>query len=99
MTKRGWGWLLVGCFLIAIFAAPFASSFPDGLEWVAEEQAFLDKAVETPSLASPIPDYTMPGVTNEKVATSAAGVVGTGLVFFLLWGVGSALSRKQASEE
>jgi len=99
MTKRNWGWLLVGCFVIAIFLAPFASSFPDGLEWVAEEQSFLDKAVDTPALAAPIPDYTMPGVANERIATSAAGIVGTGLVFFLLWGVGSALSRKQSSEE
>ena len=60
-------------------AAPLASSHPDGLEWVAEEQGFLDMAEG--SLYEIIPDYVLPGLSNEALATIAAGIVGSLLVF------------------
>ena len=67
--------------VVAIFLAPFASREKDGLEYVGTRLGFLDE--EAPAiLASPIPDYTMPGLGNyERFATSAAGLVGTIVVF------------------
>ena len=59
--------------------SPIASSNPDGLEWVAEQLGFLQSAAE-PAFTI-IPDYVMPGVSSEALATIIAGVVGTLIVF------------------
>jgi cobalt/nickel transport protein len=53
---------------LALIVSPFASSSPDGLEKVAEDKGFLEKAEETEPAwdSAPIPDYAVPGLT-EKV--------------------------------
>ena len=83
--------------LLAIFISPFASSSPDGLERVAEDKAFLEKA-EAPGATiwehSPIPDYAFPGVKNEGVATALAGLLGTGGIFALAYGLFGLLKKK-----
>ena len=61
--------------------APLASGSPDGLERVAEDQGFIETALDAPY--SIIPDYTMPGVENEAVATIIAGFVGVTVMYFL----------------
>ena len=71
--------------IIAAFASPFASSSPDGLEKVAEDKGFLEKG--TSYISSPVPDYLFPGITNEGVATAAAGVIGTILTFGVMYGL------------
>jgi cobalt/nickel transport system permease protein len=58
--------------------SPLASANPDGLEWVAEQAGFLQTAQE-PSY-SIIPDYVLPGVSNEAAATILAGVIGALIV-------------------
>lgn len=73
-------WL--GGLAIAILLAvvsPLASSQPDGLEWVAEQQGFIN-AAQAPTYEI-IPDYVLPGVTNEALATILAGVIGVLIVF------------------
>ncbi len=76
--------LAVAC-AVAIFLAPFASRFDDGLEWVGQKTGLIE---EKPSpIRAPIPDYEFPGVP--RYATAAAGLVGTLVVF----GVGMALAR------
>jgi cobalt/nickel transport system permease protein len=65
--------------LILAVASPLASAYPDGLEWVAEQRGFLDTA-QGP-LYEIIPDYILPGVPNEALATILAGIIGTLLVF------------------
>jgi cobalt/nickel transport system permease protein len=66
-------------------ASPLASTHPDGLEFVAEQQGFIDKAQANPF--NIIPDYAMPGVANEQAATIAAGIIGVIIVFFVATGV------------
>lgn len=85
--------LAIALFL-AIFISPFASPWPDGLERVAEDKGFLEEAEGEPALTSPIPDYTFPGVNNEKLATSIAGVIGTLGVFGAGYGVAAILRRR-----
>lgn len=58
--------------------SPLASANPDGLEWVAEQAGFLQTA-QAPSY-SIIPDYVLPGVSNEAAATILAGVIGALIV-------------------
>lgn len=66
---------------IAVFLAPFASELDDGLEYVAGRLGFLAAEAE-PVLPAPIPDYELPGL-SVGVATAAAGLVGTLVVFAL----------------
>jgi cobalt/nickel transport system permease protein len=65
--------------------SPLASADPDGLERVAEDVGFLDRAVDAPY--SIIPDYVVPGVSNEAVATILAGVIGLLMVFAVAYGI------------
>ena len=88
---------LAAALLLAIAISPFASPSPDGLERVAEDKGFLEKGEGPAVLPSPIPDYAMPGITNEKLATSVAGVAGTLAVFGLAWGIGSIVTRRGKS--
>jgi len=78
----------IGGLTIAIALAilsPLASSHPDGLEWVAEEKGFLSAAQAAPYEI--IPDYVLPGLSNEIVATILAGIVGTLIVFGVALGI------------
>lgn len=72
--------LLVGLAL-AIFVSPFASSSPDGLEKVAEEEGFGDAATEHQVADSPLADYGVEGIDDEKVATGVSGLIGVLLTF------------------
>ena len=74
---------LAAAVFLAVLISPFASSHPDGLEKVAQNKGFLEKGEVAPVLVSPVPDYAWPGIKNEKVAISAAGIAGTLLVFGL----------------
>ena len=85
--------LMVAIFL-AVLLSPFASPWPDGLESVAEDKGFLEKGDVAPRVKSPIPDYALPNVQNEKLATAAAGAFGTLIVFAVSYGLGMAMRRK-----
>jgi cobalt/nickel transport protein len=85
--------VVIALFLAGIISM-FASSWPDGLEKVAENKGFLEKGEVEPTVKSPVPDYAMPGLKNEKLATSIAGIAGTLLVFGLSYGLAILLKRK-----
>ncbi len=77
---------------LALFAAPFASSLPDGLEAVAERLGFA--ALEQPAaLPAPVPDYALPGLTSPLAATAAAGVLGALGMLGVALLLGRALAR------
>jgi hypothetical protein len=95
--NRNWIALIAVGLGIALFItlfSPFASGDPDGLERVAEDKEFLEHA-EDPSYEI-IPDYVVPGVENERVATILAGVIGVLIVAGVMLGLGALLrSRDQ----
>lgn len=86
------GLLVVGigiALLITLFS-PFASSEPDGLEKVAENEGFITQAEDAPYEV--IADYVLPWVDNEDLATVLAGIIGVLVVTavalaaaFVLW--------------
>ncbi len=83
--------------LIAVFLSPFASSDPDGLDRVAQDLKFEDKAVEdAPARQLPFAgifdEYSLKGVP-EAVATPIAGLFGTLAAFGLAWGIGKIAVR------
>jgi cobalt/nickel transport system permease protein len=73
----GLRWAVAGLVLaLAVtLLAPLASPHPDGLERVAEDQGFGETAQDAPYEI--IPDYVLPGIPDERLATIAAGLVGT----------------------
>lgn len=87
---------------LAMFVAPFASPWPDGLEYVAHKLGFESRAGEA-VLASPLPDYQLPGIGSAAAATAVAGLIGTVVVFCAAWGLAKWLvpvigaSKKNAS--
>lgn len=81
--------------VLAVVLSPFASPWPDGLEKVAESLGFLEKGEGEPIFSSPIPDYAWPGLKSEKLATSAAGVSGTLIVFGLGYGLAALIRRSR----
>ncbi|MDH7576512.1 MAG: PDGLE domain-containing protein [Bacillota bacterium] len=98
MRKEVWI-LLILAVLIALFLSPFASPFPDGLERVAEDKGFLEKSEGKEIINSPIPDYIFPGITNEKVATAVAGIVGTLLTLTVAYGIAVLIKGRAASKQ
>lgn len=87
--------ILVGGGMIAMILAvlsPIASTYPDGLEWVAEQHGFLE--VARGSLYKIIPDYVMPGISNQTVATIFAGLLGAAIVSVVAYSVARAERQK-----
>jgi len=77
----------------------FASSHPDGLERVAidlfggEEE--MEEQIEGKEVMhSPMPDYVVPGIKNETLAASLAGLIGVLLMFVLVIGIGKLLKKE-----
>lgn len=88
-NRRNWSILIaagLGLALLITLFSPFASSNPDGLEKVAEDKQFLDTA-DDPGYEI-IPDYTFPGVENERLATILSGIAGVLIVAAIGLGVG-----------
>lgn len=76
---------------LALILSPFASSWPDGLEKVAEKLGFAKMMAGKPVIKSPLPDYSLPGLKNEKLSTALAGFLGTLITFVLVVIVGKIL--------
>ena len=74
---------LLAAGVIAFILSPFASGLPDGLEWIAQKYQFFHQAA--PTFVSPLPDYAVPAVNNEILATSLAGLAGVAITFLTAW--------------
>ena len=84
MKSKWWLIGLVVCLAVACFS-PLASSSPDGLERVAEDKGFMDLGQEAPFQV--IADYVFPRIENEALATILAGLIGTIILFGVVYGV------------
>ena len=96
MKLRWWiaGYVIA---LAVVLLSPLASGSPDGLERVAGDKGFLERAEDAPY--GVIADYVFPGIQNEAVATILAGIVGTTMVYVLVAGaayLGLRLARGRA---
>ena len=84
-TRAGFGLFVVGCALVALalaaFASPFASHAPDGLNRVAIDKGFAHTARGSAVETSPLAGYAVKGVENEKVSKGLSGVAGVAITF------------------
>ena len=90
MDRRLRWFLGVGSVLALIVAgvlSGFAASDPDGLERTAIDEGF-DETVEEHALAdSPLADYAVAGVEDERLSTGLAGVIGVALTALVAGGL------------
>ncbi|MCL4267421.1 MAG: PDGLE domain-containing protein [Anaerolineae bacterium] len=97
-ASTGGRWVLagLGIALLVVLLSPYASPSPDGLEWVAGQQGFLETALAAPY--NLLPDYTIPGLGETGLSTIVAGIVGVLMVAALVLLVGRLLNRSQRSQ-
>ena len=92
MSSKWWFIALLFCLGIATLA-PLASSSPDGLERVAEDQGFAELG-QAPRFQV-IADYVFPGIANEALATILAGIIGTLVLFGAAYGLAWLLTLRK----
>jgi hypothetical protein len=91
----GYGFLVI--LGIAVFVAPFACSWPDGLESIAIRLG-LNATASQSLLPAVAPDYRVPGLRWAPGATALAGAAGCLVVFGLAQLLARSLVQKQARE-
>ena len=82
-TRRFFAVALVVSLLVAGVASYYASSHPDGLEYVAEQTGFVDSAEDSATVDSPLADYQTSGVDDARISGGRAGVIGVVVILLL----------------
>ncbi len=82
-----------GLALLAVLISPFASGFPDGLEWVAGKLAFVELGGRT--FFTIFPDYRVFFVGNAGLSTIIAGIAGIAIVFSCTFATGKVLRKER----
>jgi cobalt/nickel transport system permease protein len=88
------GYGLVVSLGLVLFLSPLASSWPDGLEKVAEVVGFGSAVSSRALLPSPLPGYSVPGILSSTISTIVAGVVGTLVAFALSFFLARIVTRR-----
>jgi cobalt/nickel transport protein len=93
--------VLVGLALSLVIAGGisyYASSHPDGFEKSAGEIGFLDTAEDSPLAGSPLAEYGVAGVENERLSGGLAGVIGVASTAAISFGIFYGLRRFKKSK-
>ncbi len=101
MSRRTSGFLLAGlvvALLVAGVGSFYASSHPDGLEWSAEEQGFLDTAQDSATADSPLAGYSVSGVEDDRLSGGLAGIIGVAVTLVVAGGVTLLLRRRSGGD-
>jgi cobalt/nickel transport system permease protein len=83
---------------MALFVAPLASPWPDGLEKIATSLGFEHKTSDAPLLSAPLPDYQVPLISSPVIGTALAGIIGAAVAFGLSFLLARLLVPKSARE-
>lgn len=93
--------LLAGLILalgLALFASPLASGRPDGLVKVAEDKGFSDTATDHGLSDSPVANYAVRGVDDERISKGLSGVIGVLITFGVGLGLFGLMRLKRQSK-
>lgn len=80
--------------LLAGFVSYYASSNPDGLEKVAEDKGFLDTAQNSAVSGSPLADYGVLGIENERLSVGISGLIGVTITAIVGYALFRLLKRR-----
>jgi cobalt/nickel transport protein len=84
--------------LVAGVASYYASSHPDGLEYVAEQTGFIDSAEDSATADSPLADYQTAGVDDARISGGLAGVIGVVVMLVLSTGLFWVIRRRDPAD-
>lgn len=87
------------CLVLAGIVSVWASSHPDGLEFVAERLGFGATAGEHAAAGSPLADYGTAGVDDPRLSGGLSGVIGVVVVAVLAFGLMHLLRRRGADDD
>jgi cobalt/nickel transport protein len=90
---------LVAALVIAGFGSYYASAHPDGLEYVAEQTGFQDKAEDSKAADGPLADYQTKGVDDERLSGGLAGAAGVLVVLLVMGGLAYALRHRRLGRD
>lgn len=93
--------LLVGglvCLVLAGVVSAWASSSPDGLEYVAGQLGFEHAATKHAAGTSPVAGYAVGAVGQGPLATGLAGLIGVGVVALIMALLLRWLARRPAAD-
>ena len=96
-ARIGRWWWVIGIAIVALVVvvfAPLASSDPDGLERVAEDNGFIGQAQNV--VGGLFGDYGIPGVDDPTVSTILSGLLGVAILLVVVFLVGRVLARRKA---
>jgi cobalt/nickel transport protein len=97
-TRRFFAVFLLVALLVAGVASYYASSHPDGLNFVAQKQGFSDKQKASPTSDGPFAGYSTKGIDNARLSGGVAGVAGCVLVLSIAGGLFWVLRRRDEDE-
>jgi len=92
--RRWWAVGIAIAALIVIFVAPLASSDPDGLERVAEDAGFIERA--TNFWGGLLNGYAIPGIDDPRLSTILSGLLGVAIVVAIVFVLGRVVARRKA---
>ena len=78
---------LIAALLVAVIVAQFASSDPDGLEYVAEQEGFAGSAADHELADAPLADYGENVSDSSWLNTAVAGTAGVLLTLAIGYGL------------
>lgn len=90
---------LLAALLVAGGASYYASSHPDGLNFVAQKQGFIDKEKSSATSDGPFAGYSTKGIDNDRLSGGVAGIAGSLLVLTLAGGLFWALRRRGEQDD
>jgi cobalt/nickel transport protein len=84
---------LLTAFLLAGFVSGYASTAPDGLTKVAQEQGFAGRERAHAFADFPLAGYAVRGVADQRLAGGLAGVIGVAVTFLVGGAAFAAIAR------
>jgi cobalt/nickel transport protein len=85
---------LLASLLVAGGVSYYASTHPDGLEYVAEQVGLDGAARDSATADSPLADYQAKGIENDALSGAVAGVTGALVVLVLAAGLTYLVRRR-----
>ena len=79
--------------VFAVVVSQFAFDDPDGLERVAQDTGFLDRARDHAVAGSPFADYATRGIGNAQLSLAVAGLAGVAVTLLVVYGLTTATRR------
>jgi ABC-type Fe3+ transport system permease subunit len=92
--RRWWAVGIAIAAAVVVFLAPLASSDPDGLERVAQDQGFIERAENF--VAGLLGGYAIPGMDNAWLSTVLSGLLGVAIVLVVVVLLGRLVARRRA---